>query len=85
MLFISRPLLKLLKQFHSDEQNGSRFKNRKPRGLNFGLSFHLHPYFVYASSDGSGKSVQCVPEPLLLAGVVSTKIWCTGPNHEYCM
>ena len=26
------------------------------RGLNFGLSLHLHPYFVYASSKGSGKS-----------------------------
>ena len=25
-------------------------------GLNFGLSLHLHPYFVYASSGSSGKS-----------------------------
>ena len=26
-------------------------------GLNFGPSFHLHPYFMHASRDGSGKSV----------------------------
>ena len=25
-------------------------------GPNFGLSLHLHPYFVYASSEGAGKS-----------------------------
>ena len=24
------------------------------RDLDFGLNFHLHPYFVYASSKGSG-------------------------------
>ena len=29
----------------------------KVRGLNFGLSLHLHPYFLNASSKGSGKSV----------------------------
>ena len=27
------------------------------RCLNFGLILHLHPYFVYASSDDSGASV----------------------------
>ena len=26
------------------------------RGLNFGPRLHLHPYFVYASSEGSGES-----------------------------
>ena len=26
------------------------------RDLNFGLSSHLHPYFVYVSSQGSGES-----------------------------
>ena len=26
------------------------------RGLNFGLGLHLHPYFVHASREGSGKS-----------------------------
>ena len=26
------------------------------RGLNFGLSLDLHPYFMYVSSKGSGKS-----------------------------
>ena len=24
--------------------------------LNYGFGLHLHPYFVYASSDGSGES-----------------------------
>ena len=28
----------------------------KARDLNFGLSLHLHPYFVCASSEGSGES-----------------------------
>ena len=27
-----------------------------PRGLNFILSLHLHPYFVYVSRKGSGES-----------------------------
>ena len=26
------------------------------RGLNFGLSLHLNPNFLYASSEGSGES-----------------------------
>ena len=26
------------------------------RGLMFGLSLHLHPYFVYVSSEGCGES-----------------------------
>ena len=26
------------------------------KGLSFGLCLHLHPYFVYTSSDGSGES-----------------------------
>ena len=29
----------------------------KVRGLSFVLSHHLHRYFVYASSEGSGESV----------------------------
>ena len=28
------------------------------RGLKVGLSLNLHPYFVYASSEGSGASVK---------------------------
>ena len=28
----------------------------KAIGLNFDLSLHIHPYFMYASSIGSGKS-----------------------------
>ena len=38
------------------------------RSLNLGLSCHLHPDFVYASSKGSGESAEFAdsPEPLLL-------------------
>ena len=28
------------------------------RNINFGLSFHLHQYFVYAIIEGSGQSAQ---------------------------
>ena len=37
------------------------------RGLKFGLSLHLHPYFVYVSSKGSGGSsyLQGLAWPLL--------------------
>ena len=31
--------------------------SNSPRGLIFGLSLHLYPYFVYANSEGSGVSV----------------------------
>ena len=44
------------------------------RGLNFSLSLHLHPYFVYASREGSAE------EPSLLADKVNTETLCTGPN-----
>ena len=30
----------------------------RARGLKSTLSFHLHPYFVYASSEGSGVCAQ---------------------------
>ena len=30
---------------------------RGARGLTFGLSLHLYPYFVYVGSEGSDKSV----------------------------
>ena len=29
--------------------------SRRARGLNFGQSLHLHPYFAYVSSEASGK------------------------------
>ena len=37
--------------------------------LYFGLSLYLHPYFVYASIEGSGADL---PEPTLLTDVIST-------------
>ena len=44
--------------------------------LNFGQSLHLHPYFVYVSSEGSGESAHFVtfcadsPDPLMLTNVI---------------
>ena len=31
--------------------------SREARGLNFVLSFHLHPFFVYVSSGGYGECI----------------------------
>ena len=50
------------------------------RGLIFGRS-HLHPYFVYVSTEVFGKSGHmcrlCLcPEPMLLHDVMSTRIVC---------
>ena len=36
------------------------------KGLNFGLSLHLHPYFVYASSKSSSESAHFVQAHLSL-------------------
>ena len=40
----------------------------RARCLKFVLSLHLHPYFVFASSQGTGESVHlhrsCLPEPI---------------------
>ena len=48
------------------------------RGLYFGLSLHLHPNFVYTSSEvqASLRMYSDSPEPSLLDNVVSTKIMC---------
>ena len=53
----------------------------KTRCLNFGLKRHLHPYFVYTGSKGSGESAhihKCADMPglSLFANVVSTEIFC---------
>ena len=40
-------------------------------GLNFGLSFHVYPYFVYARSQCSGES-----ENSLLTYVISINLMC---------
>ena len=46
-------------------------------GLKFGLRFHLHPYFVYASSKGSGESMGIcagLSEHTFLYNAIKTKI-----------
>ena len=54
--------------------------SNKTRDLNFGLSLHLHPYFVYAGSQGSGESAHDLAEPSLLADAISSDVLGTGPN-----
>ena len=48
----------------------------KSRELNVGLSLHLHPYFVNASSEGSGKSAHLhrLIWALLLYNAITSKI-----------
>ena len=38
--------------------NAHVYISSRTRGLNFGQSVHLDPYFVYASSEGSGEYAQ---------------------------
>ena len=45
MAYAQTPLMNA----HTDVFSGDR-------GLKFGLSLHLYPYFLYASSEGSGES-----------------------------
>ena len=54
-------------------------KGRKIIGyLNFGLSLNLHPYFVYAESEGSSQSNHCAgsPEPQLLKKAKYQNLMC---------
>ena len=60
--------------------------SNKARGLNFGLSLHLHQYLLYASNQGSGGSTQtCADwrEPSLLADVINIKILGIVPFLSY--
>ena len=56
--------------------------SRNIRGLSFGLSLPLLPYFVYVKNKALACLYKCADslESLLLADVLSTKILCTGPN-----
>ena len=53
--------------------------------LNFGLSLHLHPYFEFAGSKGSGESAHLSrhPEQSLLADAISTDISSAGSNNWF--
>ena len=42
-------------QFNAYAQFKPQINCVAAEGLNFGLSVHLHPLFVYASSEGSGE------------------------------
>ena len=46
------------------------------RGINFVMCLHLHPYFMYANSDGSGESVHL---PQLLNSAITSNISSAGP------
>ena len=52
IIYVQMPLIKI----HIGVSSGAR-------GIFFGLSLHLHPYFVYASSKCSG-------EPVHMCGLV---------------
>ena len=49
------------------------------RGLNFGMHFNLHPYFVYASIEGYGKSAHIHKLACAFADAISTEILLTDP------
>ena len=55
----------------------------RARGLNFGLSLHLHPYFVFAISEGCGEGAD-LPKHWLLNIAISTKISYAGPYTFLC-
>ena len=65
LLFVTNPQKSPLKAF-------ADFSGWVGVGLNFGLSFHLHPYIVYARSE-------CSSEPTLLVDVKSVQVLCAGP------
>ena len=48
----------------------------------FGRTLRLLPYFMCANSEGSGKTAQMLPEPLLVAYVISTIISWAGSNNS---
>ena len=58
-LSLFRPILEnsvLITYAHNPHVNTHSDVSNKATGLNFGLSLHLHPYFVKVSSEGSGKT-----------------------------
>ena len=68
--------------------NTNAYVFRGARGLIFGLSLHLHSYFMYASSKGAGMLVYIcagTPEPSLLDNAISTIIWCSGPYLKFIL
>ena len=60
--------------------------SRGARGLNFGLSFHLNSYFVYASSEAlaSLRIRADSPESSLLDNAIDFKISCADPHQSAC-
>ena len=50
-------------------------------GLNIGRSLHLHPYFLYAGSEGSGESV-LMSETSLSVNAILPKSLVIGCNRE---
>ena len=48
------------------------FNARGARGLSFGLSLHLYPYFAYARREGTGGTAH------MFANAINAKILCAG-------
>ena len=53
-----REILVLIAYVRESPLNADADKSSRARGLKFCLSLHLHPYFVYTSSEASGESAQ---------------------------
>ena len=64
--------------FWYSSQNHPSDVSSKAKDLNFGLSLHLHPYFVYARIKASGESAHS-PWHSLLAEAIGTEISRTDP------
>ena len=48
------------------------------RGVKFGVNLLLHPYFVYASSEGSNEPAHLRARLSLRFNIISTKLACVG-------
>ena len=64
-------------EFRNNPENFHPCISSKARGLNFGLSLRLHPYFKYATSKGSVESMHIAT---LQCDATNTKISCNGKN-----
>ena len=55
-------------------KNPFNHTSSRASGQYFNLNLHLHPYLLYASSEGFGESVPESPKPSLLVNVMSIVI-----------
>ena len=75
-----RDILVLTAHAHQTPLNAHADISTVARGLNFGMSLHLHIYFMHAINEGSGEPVQLhiSPEPSLFENAIITLFSCAG-------